>query len=62
MKLNFKLHIKEKISKGMKGIYIIKKISSFLPRKSTVYKSFVSSHLDYGGLIYDQPNNESFCQ
>ena len=60
MKLNFKLHIKEKISKAMKGICIIKKLSNVLPRKSliTIYKSFVRPHLDYGDLIYDQPNNE----
>ena len=64
MKLNFKLHIKGKISKAIKGIGIIKKLSNVLPRKSliTIYKSFVRPHLDYGDLIYDQPNNESFCQ
>ena len=64
MKLNFKLHFKEKISKAMKGIGIIKKLSNILPRKSliTIYKSFVRPHFDYGDLIYDQPNNESFCQ
>ena len=64
MKLNFKLHIKEKISKAMKGIGIIKKLSNFLPRKSliTIYKSFVRSHLSYSDLTCDQPNNESFCQ
>ena len=64
MKLTFKLHIKEKISKAMKGTCIIKKLSNVLPRKSliTIYKSFVRSHLDYGDLIYDQPNNEIFCQ
>ena len=64
MKLNFKLHIKEKISKAMKGIGIIKKLSNVLPRKSliTIYKSFVRPHLDYSDLIYDQPNNEIFCQ
>ena len=28
----------------------------------TIYKSFVRPHLDYGDIIYDQPNNESFCQ
>ena len=27
-----------------------------------IYKSFVRPHLDYGDIIYDQPNNESFCQ
>ena len=64
MKLNFKLHIKEKISKAMKGICIIKNLSNVLPRKSliTIYKSFVWPHLDYGDLIFDQSNNESFCQ
>ena len=64
MKLNFKLNIKEKISKAMKEICIIEKLSNVLPRKSLViiYKSFVRPHLDYGDLIYDQPNNESFCQ
>ena len=63
-KLNFKLHIKEKISKAMKGICIIKTLSNVLPRKSliTIYKSFVRPHLDYSDLIYDQPNNEYFCQ
>ena len=64
MKLNFKLQITEKISKAIKGICIIKKLSNVLPRKSLItnYKSFVRPHLDYGDLIYDQPNNESFCQ
>ena len=34
-----------------------------LPRKSllTIYKSFIRPHLDYCDVIYDQPNNESFC-
>ena len=47
----------------MKGI-CIKKLSNVLPRKSliTIYKSFVRPHLDYGDMIYDLPNNESFCQ
>ena len=56
--------IKEKIAKAMRGIGIIKKLSKVLPRKSliTIYKSFVRPHLDYGDLIYDQPNNESLCQ
>ena len=64
MNINFKLHIKEKISKAMKGICIIKKLSNVLPRKSLIiiYKSFVKPHLDYGDLIYDQPKNESFCE
>ena len=64
MNLNYKQHIREKISKAKKGIGIINKLSNVLPRKCliSIYKSFVRPHLDYGDLIYDQPNNESFCQ
>ena len=53
MKLNFKLHIKEKISKAKKGIYVINKLRNVFPRKSliTIYKSFAGPHLDYGHLI-----------
>ena len=28
----------------------------------TICKSFVRPHLDYGDILYDQPNNENFCQ
>ena len=33
-----------------------------LPRNAllTIYKSFVRSHLDYGDILYDKPNNENF--
>ena len=50
--------------KALKGIGIIEKLSKSLPRHSlvTIYKSFVRPHLDYGDIIYDQPNNESFTQ
>ena len=62
-KLNFNIHINEKIAKANKGIGLIRKLAQILPRKSliAIYKSFVRPHLDYGGIIYDQPNNESFC-
>ena len=62
-KLNFIQHIKEKISKANIGIGAIKKLNNTLPRKTllTIYKSFVRPHLDYGDIIYDQPNNENFC-
>ena len=47
-----------------KGIGIIEKLQNRLPRQAllTIYKSFVTPHLDYQDIIYDQPNNESFCQ
>ena len=42
---------------------MIQKLRHILPRHSliTICKSFVRPHLDYGDIIYDQPNNESFC-
>ena len=51
--LNFTLRIKEKMSKALKGIGIIKKLSKSLPQHSlfTIYKSFVRPHLDYGDII-----------
>ena len=62
--LNFNLHIKEEMSKAIKGIAVIQKLNKTLPCHSciTIYKLFVSPHLDYGDIIYDQPNNESFTQ
>ena len=62
-KLNFLQHIKEKTSKANRGIGVIRKLRHILPRHSliTIYKSFVRPHLEYGDIIYDQFNNESFC-
>ena len=62
-RLNFSQHINIKISKANKRIGIIKRLSHILPRKSltTIYKSFIRPHLDYCGVIYDQPNNGSSC-
>ena len=63
-KLNFNYHIMEKICKAMQGVGVIRKLSKILPRNSliAIYKSFVRLHLDYGDVLYDQPNNESLCQ
>ena len=60
-KLNFQHHIKEKIAKASKGIGVIKKLNNVLPRNAllTIDKSSVRPHLDYGNIIYHQPNNES---
>ena len=45
----------------MKVVGMIKKLSFVLPRASliTIYKSFVRPHLDYGDVIYNQPNNQN---
>ena len=52
------------MTKAMKGIGVIKRLSKMLPRHSllTICKSFVRPHLDYGDVLYDQLNNKSFCQ
>ena len=62
-KLNVLRHIKEKTSNANRGIGVIGKLRHILPRHTiiTIYKSFARTHLDYGDIIYDQPNNESFC-
>ena len=61
-RLNFSHQIKEKISKACKGIGVIRKLHYVLLRHSllTIYKSFIRPHLDYGDVIYDQPNNQVF--
>ena len=61
-KLNFNSHITEKTGKANKGIGVIKKLFKSLPIMVllTIYKSFVRSHLDYGEIVYDRPNSESF--
>ena len=48
----------------MKRIGIIRKLNKGLPEHSliTIYKSLVRTHLDYGDIIYDQPNKEIFNQ
>ena len=63
-KLNITNHIKKEISKANKDIGIMMKLSNVLPRHSliTIYNSFIRLHLDYGGIIFDQPENESFCK
>ena len=63
-KLNFKEHVNSAISKVNKGISVLKKLRHTLPRKSliTIYKSFLRPLVDYGDIIYDQLNNESFCE
>ena len=61
-KLNFKQHVSNAISKINKGISVIKKLCHSLPPKSLIriYKAFLRPLIDYGVIIYDQPQNESF--
>ena len=61
-KRNFNTDITEKLVKASKVIGVIKSLFKSLPRNVllTIYKSFVRPHLDYGDIVYDRPNNESF--
>ena len=61
-KLNFKQHVDSAVLKMNKGISGIKKLRHSLTPKSllTLYKAFLRPLIDYGDIIYDQPQNESF--
>ena len=43
-------------------IGIIKRLSVSITRDTllSICKSFIKPNLDFGGIIYDKPNNESF--
>ena len=58
-KLNFKEHLKEKISEA-----VMRKLQNIIPENSiqTIHKSFIRPHLDDGDINYHQPKNRSFCQ
>ena len=61
-KLDFDIHIEQRIKKCNKIIGLNRKLSISLPRKAlvTIYKSFVTPHLDYGDVLYDKPDNQNF--
>ena len=47
-----------------KTIGLLCKLDNFLPRAVliTIYKAFISTHLDYGHILYNQAYNMSFHQ
>ena len=61
-KLNYNTHIKGKLSKAYKGIEFLRNLCNKLPRQTfvTIHKVFIRPHLDYGDIVYDKPNNETF--
>ena len=64
-KLNFIHHMKEKNWKANEGAGVNKKlINTLYHRKAllTLCKSFLRPHLDFGDILYDQLNIESFCR
>ena len=63
-KLNFSEHLKNFFQKTNKTLGRLRKLQTLFPRAPfiTIYKSFISPHLDYGDMIYDQTFNMSFQQ
>ena len=61
-KLDFNIHIQNKINKYNKTIGIRKRLPLSFSRGSllTIYKSFVCPHLHYADIIYDKPGNANF--
>ena len=62
--LTFDKHIQAITSKVSKTIGLLRKLNDFLPCSShtTIYKSFVKPHLDYGDVMFDNAYNKSFQQ
>ena len=63
-KLSFNEDINDKIHQANKGVGLLRKLQTFLPRNSllAIYKSFIRPLLDYADVIYDQPSNASFSK
>ena len=61
-KLSFNEHFETVFAKNNRGIAILRKLQTVLPREAvlTIYKSFNRPHFDYGDVIYDQSYNDSF--
>ena len=61
-KLDFNEHINTVLSKVNKMITLLRKFQHILPRHSlsTIYKTFIRPHLDYGDVIYDNVFNQLF--
>lgn len=60
-------HLKEPLkeinTKARKDTVASRKLQKIISKKSplTIYISFIRSYLNYGDIIYCQPNNCSFC-
>ena len=63
-KLNFHEHFENMLSKVNKAIRLLRKLQNTLSRTSVlaICKSFISPHLDYCDITYDQAYNVSFQQ
>ena len=63
-RLAFDHHVEEMILRANKGIGLISRLCRYLRRNSllTIYKVYISPHLDYGDVVYDYAGNASFMQ
>ena len=62
LRLNFDTYVAQKIKQCSKLMGLMERLSINLPRNAllTIHKSFIRPHLDYGDIVYDNPNNENF--
>ena len=60
-KLNFKQYVDSAILKMNKDISVIKKLDIAYHEIDYYLQAFLRPLIDYGDTIYDQPQNESFC-
>ena len=61
-KFKYNTHIKGKLSKVYKGIGFLRNLFNKLPRQVLVAisKLLIRPLLDYGDIVYDKPDNETF--
>ena len=61
-RLDFHEHLQNMFKKINKTISLLRKLQNNLPGAplTTIYKSFIRPHLDYGDILYDQTFNNSF--
>ena len=61
-KLSFNEHLETVFAQVNRGIAILRKLQTVLPREAllTIYKSFILPYFDYECVIYDQSYNNSF--
>ena len=63
-RLVFDRHVEEIVLRVNKGLGLITRLRRYLPRNSllTIYKAFITPHLDYRHMVYDYPGNGSFME
>ena len=59
-KLSFNEHSETVFVKVNRGIAILRKLQTVLPREAllTIYKSFIRPHFDYDDVVNDQSYND----